>query len=235
MAGDGGDDGSDRGRLKTAAIVVGIASGIAGIFTPVWLAVRDTPSSETEVVGLAASAGSLEFGPDAQEITVVPSTIRITMQNAGELASVVAGVELTIREYARLDICQAGGGLPVSETHDVVLPTDPQEGEVVSVDAVHEVPANGSDRFELAVAVDDEEMQVAAYVYLLELRLNIDGEKTDDPVGRVVIPVPTGLANYVDEEGTTYEGTVGDCYRRNVEEYARIQTWDGLQAAGMHE
>ncbi|OLT21097.1 hypothetical protein BJF81_15750 [Ornithinimicrobium sp. CNJ-824] len=83
--------------------------------------------------------------------------------------------------------------------------------------------------------MDDEEMQVAAYVYLLELRLNIDGEKTDDPVGRVVIPVPTGLANYVDEEGTTYEGTVGDCYRRNVEEYARIQTWDGLQAAGMHE
>lgn len=188
-----------------------------------------TPSSQLEVVGVAVAAGTMTPDSESGDVTAEPGTVRMTLRNAGSLVSVVSAVELTIRDHSYLEICEAGGGLPISGSYDVLLPTSPQPDHVLDLDIVHEVPANDSDRFELALQVPQEEMGLGVHVYQLEIRLTVDGERTEDPVSTVVIPVPTNLEFYVDPGGAAFEGDVGDCYRRNLEEANRIDSWEGTR------
>lgn len=211
-------------RIGAAGVAAAAVTALMGLALDGWFNLRNEPSSDLAVVAVDATAG--DFNPD---LTLEPSTVRLAFRNAGEVVSVVSDFRLTIRNHSRLEICQAGGGLDPSGSYDTELPTEPAPGQVVSLPIVHEVPANGTDRVELRLQIPEEEAQSATHVYQLHIDVTVDGKPSTEPVATVVIPVPTTLQGYLDAEGETFEGPVGECYKRNSQEAARIETWDGVR------
>src|SRR3712207_3510718 len=115
---------------------------VLAIIVPVLLAVLSAvlawwpnrPTTNIEVVGLSVVPGELGDGDE-----IVPPNVQVAVRNVGDQVSVVSGAQIKILEYAHLQVCEAGGVLNVSASYDVVLPFDPEPGEVIEVDLAQEI------------------------------------------------------------------------------------------------
>jgi len=202
---------------------------VLAIIVPVLLAVLSAvlawwpnrPTTDIEVVGLSVVPG--EFG-DGDEI--VPPKVQVAVRNVGDQVSVVSGAQIEILDYAHLQVCEAGGVLNVSASYDVVLPFDPEPGEVIEVDLAQEIERDRADRFEFSMQTPDVDLALGTYLYRLEVTLIRDGDNPL-PAGVAIVAAPLFNVPPLTNEDLEYPGEVGDCYRQLAREWERVQAWEG--------
>lgn len=201
-----------------APLLVAIVTGL--VIEPLSTALGDRKDTRLEIVDLFVGEGVAEFDRPYE-----PPRVEVLVRNTGDLVSVVSGAQFEIVDYGFMEICEAGGGLDVSATYDVVLPVGAESvGQVVTADVSQEVAAGAADRFAFALTVPERAMAVGVHVYQLKVALERDGRTGPQPVGTVLVSAPTPVSEYFFAEPPSQDtGTVGECYARNEATFARFE------------
>ncbi|SDM65792.1 hypothetical protein SAMN05660642_03036 [Geodermatophilus siccatus] len=82
--------------------------------------------------------------------------------------------------------------LNVSASYDVVLPFDPERGEVLEVDLAQEIERDRADRFEFSMQTPDVDLARGTYLYRLEVTLIRDGDNPL-PAGVAIVAAPLSM------------------------------------------
>jgi hypothetical protein len=191
------------------------------------------PRSNLEIVDLAVTGGSLRGDPKAIQ------TIDVTVRNAGDLVSVVKRMGFRVRATALLKICQAGGGLEASEGYKVILPPDPEPGQLVEAKVSQQIGPGRADRFTLGLDVPEPARQYGDRLYQLDVLLYHDTMKRPVHAGTVVAAAPylpdksyfwSGQINPKSDEWGGPDSPVWQCFDNNEAELERMLALRGQRS-----
>ena len=202
---------------------------VLGIVVPVLLAILSAvlawwpsrPTTDVEVVGLTVVPGEIRDEGD-----LLPPKVQVAVRNVGDQVSVVSRARITIRDYARLRVCEAGGALSVSASYDVTLPFDPRPGEVIEVDLAQEIERDRADRFEFSMQTPDPDLTLGTHLYQLQVTLVRDGDNPL-PAGVAIVAAPLFNVPPLTVRDLELPGEVGECYREITDEWERVRGWEG--------
>ncbi len=211
------------------AIIVPIFVAVLGVALTWW---ANRPETHIEVVSLTVEEGETVEGETPGEYEFVPPRVQVALRNVGDQVSVVTGAQLEVLDHAYFEICEAGGALVVSRTYDVLLPLDPEPGQVLNVDVAQELEPDKADLFEFAMQTPEPENVSGTHVYRLQISLTRDGGAEVLDAGVVIVGAPVLAVEtlWVTAEELSYPGPVGDCYRQLRREYQRVQGWQGKKS-----
>jgi hypothetical protein len=150
----------------------------------------------------------------------VPS-VAIRLHNRGNQRTILTNAELSVREVAVVDFCQAGGTLDVSGNYDVVLPASAVQGETIDVPLSQQLGADQADVFTLSFTTDPDDDQFQYRMYELGIALEHDKSEVLD-AGTFVISVPLAPMDadlLTDENKASSEAA---CYAANEAAVTKI-------------
>lgn len=191
------------------------------------------PRSNLEVVDLTVTGGSPRGEPKAIQ------TIDVTVRNAGDLVSVVKRMGFRVRAAALLEICQAGGGLEASERYKVILPPDPQRGQLVEAKVSQQIGPGRADRFTLGLDVPEPARQDGDRIYQLDVLLYHDTTKRPIHAGTVLAAAPylpdksyfwSGQINPKSEQWGGPDSPVWQCLDNNEAALKRMLALSGQRS-----
>jgi hypothetical protein len=99
-------------------------------------------------------------------------------------------VGFRIKDFGLLGICQAGGGLAVSKSYNVLLPPSPQIGQIVDYKVSQQIAPGAADRFTTRLDVPDPARQDGMRLYQLDILLFHDTATEPVSAGTVLVSVP---------------------------------------------
>jgi hypothetical protein len=177
------------GVLSPVAIAV-----VTGVVVPILLSggssdsepSSDDREAQLEVIDLAVTDGTV-LTPERLD----PPSVDLTVRNAGRLVSIVKRVGLRVLEFGAVEICQQGAGLRPSASYDVLLPTNPDEGQFFEVKVSQQIPPGEADRFTLRLEVPEDAFFRGRYLYQLEVLLYHDTDPEPISAGKALVSVPT--------------------------------------------
>jgi hypothetical protein len=186
-------------------------------------AAEQAPRSNLEVIDLAVTNGSPRGDRDAIQ------AVDLTVRNAGDLVAIVKRMELRIRASALLEICQAGGGLEPSERYRVLLPPDPDPGDLVQAKLSQQIGPGKADRFTVGLDVPEPARQIGDRLYQMDVLLYVDTAKRPVRAGTVVAAAP-----YLPENHYFRSGQISDdfdpiraCLEKNEANFKRMLALEG--------
>jgi hypothetical protein len=165
-----------------------------------------------------------------------PTTVEVTVRNAGNLVSVIKRIAFSVRAFDVVRGCQVGGGLEPSKNYDVVLPAHPQIGQVLTYVVKQAVPAKSADDFTVRLDLQEPARQDRDAIYQLDVLLFHDQAQKPLRAGTVLVSVPfvprgefwSQLTAAGRKEAKTPDNVAWkQCLMRNEETYKRM-----LQLAG---
>jgi hypothetical protein len=206
-----------------------------------------TDSSQVEVrqVVLVNDRSRSQF-TDGQLVLTRSGTphLDITVRNTGKLPALLTGVQISIEDSDRLDICEfhTGDIVPVSGDYAITLPILPRPEERTFTRPLHqEVPAGETDRFKVYFRLPWNSER--RYLYALNVSLVAEDAGQPLDVGRFVIGVPEAVpeGGRLLPEGPEPFGVLNEqerllstwCGRRNIAALERVLGREGRRSSRM--
>ncbi len=207
----------------------------------------ETDSSQVEVrqVVILNGRGKARF-VDGRLIETRSHTPRldITVRNTGKLPALLTGVQISIEDSDRLNVCEfhTGDMVPVTGDYAVTLPILPTPTERTFTHPLHqEVPAGAVDRFKVYFRLPWN--GESRYLYALDVALVAEDAGSPLEVGRFVIGVPETVAPGIRRlpEGPDPFGVLDErerllstwCAKRNIDALERILGREGRRSPSM--
>lgn len=224
----------------TSAILVSVMTGAfgsdGGTQSPDGDSTATIEAGGLEVVDLEVTSGEVADDPAAP---VDAPAIDMTVRNTGEDVSVITGANLRIRDMAWIENCEGGAGLEPSVEYDVILPANPDVGEIVETDVSQQVPANSADRFTLRLYTPQENLGDGTRLYQLDVELLHDAAAGPLEAGTVLVAVPfdpdSRLLSLGSESDDPSLADVQACYEANEANFLDFLELEGARSPELTE
>jgi hypothetical protein len=184
--------------------------GLAAILIPGTFYVRErvTDDPKRAVTGAAPSGTSVR----AAKVEVVdmlvdtpkdgerrPVSLDIKVLNTGTQRSIIKRAVVTIRKFSMLTVCAGeGGGLDVSATYGLKMPTHPIPGQRIEIPVSQQIGPDEADRFKLNLRLPEAAAWVGGnpdagklFIYHIGVELVRDKDSTKLEAGEAVAALPT--------------------------------------------
>lgn len=235
---------SARHDLLIAAVGAVLGAVTAAVAPIVAANVLEPKKSDLRIVDFAVEARSVtseavgDFFGEAGYGIETPPLLTMVIHNLGNRRAVITRVRLTIEESVTVHECAGiGGAYTTSAVYDVVLPSRPAEGQVLTQRVGHEIGSDEVDSFSILLGLADD---LETHLYRIRVAMIYDSGHTLE-VGTAVVSIPRDLSSdyFSPEFEVSLDKIAGaresrdPCVRENALAVAEFLRGPGVRSSAM--